>query len=161
MKPALSAANWKKSVPDEESVGTLAAVFARLIRPPMVIYLEGDLGSGKTTFARSFIQALGFKAYVKSPSYGLLESYDVSGMTVLHLDLYRIEDPQELEYLALRDLHDANSILMVEWPRKGSSCLPPPDLMLEFSDTAEQHFISSSATTIAGFELNRAVLQEL
>jgi len=161
MKPARSRANWKRPVPDEESVAVLAAMFARLIRPPMVIYLEGDLGSGKTTFARAFIHALGFKAYVKSPSYGLLESYAVSGMTILHLDLYRVEDPQELDYLALRDLHDAKSVLMVEWPRKGSTHLPAPDLVLEFSEIGDRRFISSFAKTNAGFELNRAILQLL
>lgn len=157
----LSKADWTQPVPDEDSVAILAARFARLIKAPMVIFLEGELGAGKTTFARAFIHALGFKAYVKSPSYGLLESYLVSGMTILHLDLYRIEDPEELEYLALRDLHDANSVLMVEWPRKGTIRLPAPDLVLEFRETGELHFISSSATTIAGFELNQAILQEL
>ncbi|MEE8495560.1 MAG: tRNA (adenosine(37)-N6)-threonylcarbamoyltransferase complex ATPase subunit type 1 TsaE [Xanthomonadales bacterium] len=165
MKPGLARglnrADWTRPVPDEDSVAVLAARFARLIKAPMVIYLEGDLGTGKTTFARAFIHALGFKAYVKSPSYGLLESYSVSGMTILHLDLYRIENPEELEYLALRDLHDANSVLLVEWPRKAGTHLPAPDLVLEFRETDERHFIRSSATTTAGFELNQAILQEL
>lgn len=161
MKPALSEADWTRPVSDEESVANLAARFARLIRPPMVLYLEGDLGAGKTTFARAFIHALGFKAYVKSPSYGLLESYTVSAMTVLHLDLYRIEDPEELEYLALRDLCDENGVLMVEWPRKGADHLPAPDLELEFFEDTETHFISSYAKSTAGFELNRNVLREL
>jgi tRNA threonylcarbamoyladenosine biosynthesis protein TsaE len=127
----------------------------------MVIYLEGDLGAGKTTFARAFIHSLGFKGYVKSPSYGLLESYAVSGMTILHLDLYRIEDPEELEYLALRDLYDEKSVLMVEWPRKGVDHLPAPDLELEFLEDADTRFISCFAKSIAGFELNRKVLQDI
>ena len=158
---AVSKADWTQPVPDEKSVAILAARFARLIRPPMVIYLEGDLGAGKTTFARAFIHSLGFKGYVKSPSYGLLESYAVSGMTILHLDLYRIEDPEELEYLALRDLYDEKSVLMVEWPRKGVDHLPAPDLELEFFEDAETRFISGFAKSNAGFELNRKVLQDI
>lgn len=139
----------------------LAAQFARLIRPPAVIYLEGDLGSGKTTFARAVIHALGFKGYVKSPSYGLLESYSVSAMTILHLDLYRIEDPEELHYLALRDLYDAKSVLLVEWAQKATDHLPLPDLELLFRENGESHLISSFAKTKTGYELNQAFLQEI
>jgi tRNA threonylcarbamoyladenosine biosynthesis protein TsaE len=161
MNPVVGKADWTQPVPNEDSVAVLAASFAGLITAPMVIYLEGDLGAGKTTFARAFIHALGYKAYVKSPSYGLLESYAVSGLSILHLDLYRIEDPQELDYLAIRDLHDANSVLLVEWPRKGESYLPAADLVLEFSEAGDQRYISSLASTTAGFELNQAILHEL
>jgi len=160
MKPAVSQCDWTRPVPDEDSVATLAARFARLVKAPMVLFLEGDLGAGKTTFARAFVHALGFKAYVKSPSYGLLESYAVAGMTILHLDLYRIEDPEELDYLALRDLYDKKSILMVEWPQKGVDHLPAPDLEVKFFEDSEARFISSFAKSIAGLELNRAILQD-
>ena len=160
MKPALSEADWTREVPDEDSVAILAASFARLIKAPLVLFLQGDLGAGKTTFARAFIHALGFKGYVKSPSYGLLESYPVSGKIILHLDLYRIENPEELDYLALRDLFDEKSVLMVEWPRKGVDHLPAPDLELEFGEDTETRFISSFAKSIAGFELNREVSQD-
>ena len=160
MNTAVSKADWTRPVPDVSSLAELAAGFARKIRPPLVLFLEGELGAGKTTFARAFIQALGFRAYVKSPSYGLLESYEVAGMTVLHLDLYRIEDPEELEYLALRDLFDANSVLMVEWPRKGMDHLPAPDLELEFDEDNESRFVTSFAKTTAGFELNQSILQD-
>ena len=161
MKPAVSRAGWTRPVPDEKSVAILAARFARLIKAPMVLFLQGDLGAGKTTFARAFIHALGFKAYVKSPSYGLLESYTVSAMTILHLDLYRIEDPEELEYLAIRDLYDEKSVLMVEWPLKGVDHLPEPDLELEFFEVNETRFISCLAKSNAGFDLNRKVLQDI
>jgi tRNA threonylcarbamoyladenosine biosynthesis protein TsaE len=160
MKPDVSEADWIQEVPDEGSVAILAARFARLIRAPMVLFLHGDLGSGKTTFARACIHALGFQGYVKSPSYGLLESYAVSGITVLHLDLYRIEDPEELDYLALRDLYDEQSVLMVEWPEKGGSHLPAPDLDIEFIEGTETRFIRSFAKSNAGFELNRELFQD-
>ena len=95
---------WRQGVPDEAAVARLAARFAEAVQPPLVLYLRGDLGAGKTTFARAYIHALGYQGYVKSPSYGLLETYEAGGFNILHLDLYRIEDPEELEYLALRDL---------------------------------------------------------
>lgn len=121
-------------MPDEAALAIVAAVFARRVQAPLVIFLIGDLGAGKTTFARAFIQALGYSGYVKSPSYGLLESYRVVGNTILHLDLYRIEDPEELEYLALRDLYDNQAILLVEWPDKGANLLPQADLELRFTE---------------------------
>ncbi len=161
MKSTLSGADWTHVLANERAVAILAARFARLIKTPMVLFLQGDLGAGKTTFARAFIHALGFKAYVKSPSYGLLESYAVAGITVLHLDLYRIEDPEELEYLALRDLYDRNSVLLVEWPDKGLNYLPAPDLELKFFEDTENHFISSCAKSTAGFDLNQQILQEI
>ncbi len=160
MNSRLSMADWLQAVPDEDTVAVLASRFARLIKAPMTLFLEGDLGAGKTTFARAFIHALGYEAYVKSPSYGLLETYSISTLTILHLDLYRIEDPEELDYLALRDLYDEQSVLLVEWPQKGVNHLPAPDLVLQFSDDTETRFISGFAKSTAGFQLNRQLSQE-
>ena len=84
-----------------------------------VVELTGDLGAGKTTFARGLLQALGVTRPVRSPSYGLMELYDVAGRQVLHLDLYRLHDPEELENLGLRDYHQAGSLWLVEWPDRG------------------------------------------
>ncbi len=160
MNSHLNTADWTRAVPDEDAVAALAGRFTHLITAPMVLFLEGDLGAGKTTFVRAFIHALGYDAYVKSPSYGLLETYGIAGLTILHLDLYRIEDPEELDYLALRDLYDENSVLMVEWPQKGVNHLPAPDLILQFSEDAETHSISGFAKSNAGFKLNRQLSQE-
>ena len=118
--------------------------------PPLVLFLRGDLGAGKTTFARAYIHALGFAGYVKSPSYGLLETYRAGGQTVLHLDLYRIEDPEELEYLALRDLFDASAVLLVEWPDRGGDRLPAADLVLDFDESDEVRFIQFTAVSERG-----------
>lgn len=152
-------ANWEREVPDEAAVSALAVAFVRGIRTPLVIFLKGDLGAGKTTFARAFLRALGYPGYVKSPSYGLLESYDVGGISVLHLDLYRIEDPEELDYLAIRDLYDAETVLLVEWPEKGIHHLPPPDLELVFDEAGETHIISCFAKTTAGIDVSNEVLR--
>ncbi len=98
-----------------------------------VIYLQGDLGMGKTTLAQFLLASLGYTGRVKSPTYGLLEQYAIGQLQVLHLDLYRLEDPEELEYLGLRDLHDQHSLLLVEWPDKGKGVLPSADLEILFS----------------------------
>lgn len=120
-------------LPDEAAVAALAARLAEQLPVPFVIYLEGDLGSGKTTFARALIHALGFPGPVKSPTYGLLETYEVPGRSILHLDLYRIERPSDLESLGIRDLFGADGLLLVEWPQRGAGRLPQPDLELEFA----------------------------
>ena len=101
---------------------------------PFNFYLSGELGTGKTTFARALIQALGYAGTVKSPSYGLLETYRAGDAEVVHLDLYRIEHPAELEYLALRDHLRERTLLLVEWPERGSGALPAPDLNLHLAE---------------------------
>jgi len=108
-----------------------------------VVYLHGDLGAGKTTLVRLLLQALGETGKVKSPTYGLMESYQPSacrlpGLKILHLDLYRLQDPEELEYLGLRDLLDADTLLLVEWPQRGAGVLPPADAHIRLSQCAQQ-----------------------
>jgi tRNA threonylcarbamoyladenosine biosynthesis protein TsaE len=147
---AAPATAWRRPVADEAAVAALAAAFAQAVAPPLVLFLRGDLGAGKTTFARAYIHALGFAGYVKSPSYGLLETYRAGGQTVLHLDLYRIEDPEELEYLALRDLFDGSAVLLVEWPDRGRERLPAPDLVLDFGESDEVRFIQFTALSERG-----------
>lgn len=151
----------RRPVADEAAVAQLAAAFAQAVAPPLVIFLRGDLGAGKTTFARAYIHALGFEGYVKSPSYGLLETYRVGEQTVLHLDLYRIEDPEELEYLAVRDLFDAAAVLLVEWPDRGKNHLPPPDLVLDFLESNEVRFIQFTAVSGRGRAVAEKALRGL
>jgi tRNA threonylcarbamoyladenosine biosynthesis protein TsaE len=160
MNAAGSSANWVRPVPDEAAVAVLAASFAQRVCAPLVIFLEGDLGAGKTTFARAFLHALGYPGYVKSPSYGLLESYHAGGKAILHLDLYRIEDPEELDYLAIRDLYDAETVLLVEWPERGLDHLPAADMELRFDETDESHTISCFAKSAAGIEVSNAILRD-
>lgn len=124
-----------KSFARERQLVAFAGRLAAHLRPPLVIWLRGELGSGKTTFARALIRALGYDGRVKSPTYGLLEHYPLEHMQVLHLDLYRIGDADELEFLGLADLFDENTIVLVEWPEKSGRWLPEPDFVFDFSYT--------------------------
>lgn len=112
----------------------LGACLARhLPAQPAVLYLEGDLGAGKTTTARALLHALGVQGAVRSPTYTLVERYDTPQGEVAHLDLYRIADPEELEYLALDELAARARLWLVEWPARGRGVLPPADLVLHLT----------------------------
>lgn len=123
----------ERTFPSEKQLELFANKFASNIKVPLVIWLEGDLGAGKTAFARALIHALGYKGRVKSPTYGLLEHYQLNSLQVLHMDLYRIGDPGELEFLGVTDLLDDQTILLIEWPDRGDGWIPRPDFIFRFA----------------------------
>ncbi len=118
-------------------LGTPAASDA----PCKVVFLRGELGSGKSTFARGVLRALGVQGPIKSPSYTLLETYELPTATAVHLDLYRLLDPEELEHLGLPDYHRPGFLWLVEWPERGVGRLPDADLQLQFSIEPDGHRI--------------------
>ncbi|HET9836066.1 MAG TPA: tRNA (adenosine(37)-N6)-threonylcarbamoyltransferase complex ATPase subunit type 1 TsaE [Rhodanobacteraceae bacterium] len=117
-------------LPDETATLALARRLAPALRGGGVLYLRGELGAGKTTFARALLQALGAGERIKSPTYSLLERYRAGGLDAFHLDLYRIAAADELEYLGLDELRDPRAIVLVEWPERGEGALPAADLEL-------------------------------
>ena len=117
--------------------------------PCRVVFLSGELGAGKSTFARGVLRALGTQGPIKSPSYTLVEIYELQDVNAVHLDLYRLIDPAELEHLGLADYHRPGFLWLVEWPEHGAGRLPAPDLRLQFSITEQGHRIERIETSTA------------
>jgi tRNA threonylcarbamoyladenosine biosynthesis protein TsaE len=122
----------------EAALNKVAARLAAGLRDGGVLYLRGELGAGKTTFARALLGALGVGLRIKSPTYSLIESYATGDLAVHHLDLYRIADPGELEWLGLADLTAGPHLLLVEWPERAVRALPVPDLVVSLAHAGEK-----------------------
>ena len=120
-------------LPDLPTTRILAKRLASAVWSGKTLYLQGDLGAGKTTFVQAFLRALGYVGHVKSPTYTLLETYVLPKLTVHHFDLYRIDDPEELEWLDMRACYTKEALVIVEWPEKGQGFLPQPDVTLQFA----------------------------
>src|SRR5690554_4241302 len=130
-----------------------------LTRTPqaMTLFLDGDLGAGKTTLTRGILRAFGHTGAVKSPTYTLVEAYEFPERRVYHFDLYRLGDPEELEYMGIRDYFDDHSISLIEWPARGAGYLPSPDWWLQVTVEGVGRRISVEAKTAKG----RLLLQNL
>jgi tRNA threonylcarbamoyladenosine biosynthesis protein TsaE len=114
------------------------------------IYLSGDLGAGKTTWVRGFLAACGVSAIVRSPTYTLIEFYELGDLTAVHLDLYRLQDESELEALGVRDWAQPGYLWLIEWPERGLARLPPADLCVALTGGISAHEIIVSAGTLLG-----------
>lgn len=121
----------------------LAQKLASVITLPAVIFLEGDLGAGKTTFAQSFLRALGVTESVKSPTYTLVEHYDTALGGCHHFDWYRLGDPEELEWMGIRDYLEGDHLCLIEWPERAASALGlEPTLHLRFDEDQGQRQVT-------------------
>lgn len=148
---------------DEAATEKLGQALALICPPQCLIFLYGDLGAGKTTFSRGFLRGLGYAGRVKSPTYTLLEPYEISSeyergvRYVYHFDLYRLADPEELIYLGAEDCFAAEAISLVEWPQQGEGMLPLADIniLLQYQDAGRWAQIQ------AGTDRGRRVMQSL
>ena len=137
----------KNAVATQE-IGAKLAVHSK---PPLVIYLTGELGSGKTTLARGFIQALGYEGNVKSPTFSLVENYHFDTCRLFHFDLYRLNDPQELEFVGIRDMSAEEDVIsLIEWPERGGEGVPPADLSICLEHSGEERSVKFIAHTAQG-----------
>jgi tRNA threonylcarbamoyladenosine biosynthesis protein TsaE len=137
----------------EERQTALGGVLAGLIEPPCIIYLSGELGAGKTTLVRGLLRGYGHTDRVKSPTYTLLEPYQLSDRQCYHLDLYRLADPEELVFLGLEDLLQPDALLLVEWPERGHGILPAPDLSVEITHQGKQRRLIFQAGSEKGIQI--------
>jgi tRNA threonylcarbamoyladenosine biosynthesis protein TsaE len=140
-------------VPD---AGAMDALGRELSHPASwrgVVWLQGDLGAGKTTLVRSLLRGLGYEGRVKSPTYTLLEPYELSDRMVYHLDRFRLAAAEELEWLGIRDLLTGDALLLVEWPEHGRGVLPEPDLDIVIDYEGEGRRITARARTRRGEQM--------
>jgi tRNA threonylcarbamoyladenosine biosynthesis protein TsaE len=137
-------------VPDESAMVSLGARLGKVCEAGLVVYLRGGLGVGKTTFCRGVIQSLGHTGAVKSPTYTLVEPYQLAGLQLFHFDLYRLGDPEELEFIGIRDYFGDFSVCLVEWPERGLGALPPADLVITIEMEGQGRRLVCAAASEAG-----------
>lgn len=144
----------RRLIESESDMQKLGAGLARQLAGGCVVFLTGDLGAGKTTLVRGLLQALGHPGVVTSPTFTLMETYPLAGLTVVHIDLYRMEDPAELEQLAIRDYLGEQFVLLVEWAERARTGLPPPDCEVHITVNDQgQRDVRMESFTDAGEQL--------
>jgi tRNA threonylcarbamoyladenosine biosynthesis protein TsaE len=140
-------------LPDSSATESLGRALARAFPGAgsgAIVHLRGELGSGKTTTARSLLHALGVTAPVRSPTYTLVDTYNVADLICVHADLYRVQTAAEVEELGLRDMTGAGCLMLIEWPEKGGAAVPPPDLLLQLAYRDDARSAALGAGTMIG-----------
>ena len=121
----------------------------------LMLFLHGELGAGKTTLVRGILRGLGYTGAVKSPTYTLVEPYQTGGLTVYHFDLYRLNDPEELEFIGVRDYLEGSGVCLVEWAERGAGVLPAPDVDIVIERQEKGRMVRFSSGTDKGTMLLR------
>ena len=137
-------------IPTATAMENFGRTLANACQNRSILYLCGDLGVGKTTLVRGFLDGLGYTGLVKSPTYTIVEPYSLNGRVIYHFDFYRLGDPEELEYMGIRDYLENDTICLIEWPEKGRDFAPPPDVQISISYNATARFLDLQADTETG-----------
>lgn len=144
---------------DEQATVAAGRRLGRQLRCGAVVWLKGGLGAGKTTLSRGILQGCGHHGHVKSPTYTLVEPYELPGLNVFHFDLYRLHDPEELEFMGFRDYLQPSALLLIEWPERGDDWIPEPDLLLTLTATGQERELHLEACSAHGESLLAAVTE--
>ena len=144
-------------IDNEEQMVKLGTTLAEATEGEAIIYLQGNLGAGKTTLCRGVLRHFGHQGAVKSPTYTLVEPYDVNGQLVYHFDLYRLADPEELEFIGGRDYFAEAGVCLIEWPCRGEGALPEADLEV----ILDYNLPGRKATIVAGTSKGKAMLARM
>ena len=131
---------YRIEVPDESSMLAVGRSVAQTLKRGDLVFLRGELGAGKTTMARGILNGSGWKNTVTSPTYTLVDFYDIGGKSFYHMDLYRLESTDELEMVGVRDMVNPESICLIEWPERGEEILPEPDMeiLIRYRETGRE-----------------------
>ncbi len=151
-------------LPDEAATIAIGSGLAEVLKSAtvqqaLVVYLNGDLGAGKTTLTRGFVRGMGHVGNVKSPTYTLVEPYELGSWRVFHFDLYRLADAEELEYMGIRDYFNNDCCCFIEWPEKGTGLLAKADLIINIAYQDEQRIINLQAESVHGEQVMTALEQ--
>ena len=142
---------------DEAATLALGAAIAPALVPGLVIALRGELGAGKTTLVRGLLRALGHPGRVKSPTYTLVEVYEVSRLNLYHFDFYRFQDPSEWIHSGFRDIFNGHNICLIEWPERAGGQLPSTDLEIALAIAEPGRTATLTASSPAGARLLAAL----
>jgi tRNA threonylcarbamoyladenosine biosynthesis protein TsaE len=148
---------FKRYLQDQAATEAFGGQLAAACTGGLLVYLHGQLGAGKTTLVRGFLRTSGHSGPVKSPTYTLVEPYSTARGNIFHLDLYRLADAEELEWIGIRDLFEDESICLVEWPEQGAGILPEPDLHVYLQVEGGGRGVRVEASSPHGEQLVRIV----
>lgn len=151
----MNSAALERRVDSPEAMEALGAALAARLRPGMTVHLHGQLGAGKTTLIRGILRGRGHHSAVKSPTYTLVEPYRLAGLSVYHFDLYRLRDPEELEFLGMRDYLDGHGLCLIEWAERGAGFLPAPDVDIMIEQAEAGRLVRFESRTDNGSGLLR------
>jgi len=146
---------------DELATEAMGRQLSLLLNGRGIVYLCGELGAGKTTLSRGILRGMGYTGAVKSPTFTLVEPYEMGERAAYHFDLYRLEDPEELEYLGIDEYLESGHLCLLEWPEKGVGHIPPSDLTIELGVLAEGRSLVVSANSAFGEQICRGLLESV